>query len=61
MVLGEEVPEAVRLGNNDWDGAAAEAVAERIFDGRRIPYLGTVEIQPLRAVPPGAAGPTWNR
>jgi hypothetical protein len=61
VVLGEEVPETVLLSNNAWDGATVEVVAGRLFDGRRAAYLGTVEIEPLRVVPPGEAGPTWNR
>jgi hypothetical protein len=61
VVLGEEVPEDVRLSNNDWDGAAVDDVTARIFDGRRSPYLGTVGIEPLRVVPAAEAGPSWIR
>lgn len=61
VVLGEEVPEAVDLAGNAWDGMAAEAVTERFFDGRTVPYLGTVKIAPLLTTPSGGAGPTWIR
>jgi nitrous oxidase accessory protein NosD len=61
VVLGEEVPEDVRLGGNAWDNPKAEVVLERIFDGRRSPHLGKVEIEPLRDVPLETVGPTWIR
>ncbi|MCM2264631.1 MAG: hypothetical protein NDI73_05500 [Desulfuromonadales bacterium] len=61
VVLGEEVPEDVRLPNNLWDDLAADAVLERVFDGRRIPYLGRVQVEPLLTVSPTAVGPSWIR
>lgn len=61
VVLGEEVPEDVLLANNNWDGLPAAAVFERIFDGRRTPYLGRVQIEPVLVVPLGEAGPSWIR
>jgi len=60
VVLGEEVPEDVSLGGNAWEGGNADAVHERIFDGRRSPHLGKVEIEPLIDVPL-EVGPTWIR
>lgn len=61
VVLGEEVPEDVRLIGNDWDDLPVAGVIERIFDGRRTPYLGRVQIEPVRIVPPDEAGPSWIR
>jgi len=61
VVLGEEVPEDVQVANNDWDGMPAADVAERVFDGRRTPYLGKVRVEPILAVPPTGAGPSWIR
>jgi hypothetical protein len=61
VVLGEEVTEDVLLSHNDWDGATADDVVGRIFDGRRSAYLGTVEVEPMQFLPAGAVGPAWNR
>jgi hypothetical protein len=61
VVLGEEVPEDVQLTGNDWDGLPVAGVLERIFDGRRTPYLGRVRIEPVVTVPPDEAGPAWIR
>ena len=58
VVLGEEVPEDVTLGGNAWAETNADAVLERIFDGRRSPHLGKVEVEPLIAVPL-EVGPVW--
>ncbi|TLM68420.1 MAG: hypothetical protein FDZ69_02245 [Deltaproteobacteria bacterium] len=59
VVLGEEVPENVHLAGNNWDGGAAAAVLGQIFDGRRSPYLGIVEIEPVATLPANATGPSW--
>lgn len=61
VVLGEEVPEDVQLPNNLWDDMAADAELERIFDGRRAPYLGRVRVEPFLTVSPTAVGPSWTR
>ncbi len=59
VVLGEEVPEDVPLGNNAWEPPTADAVAERIFDGRRSPGLGIVTVEPLIDIPLETVGPMW--
>ncbi len=59
VVLGEEVPEDVQLGGNDWEATQADAVIERIFDGHRSPHLGKVTIEPLADIPLETVGPTW--
>lgn len=61
VVLGEEVPEAVMLGNNAWEQHPGESVTDRIYDSRRIPYLGHVQVDPMLASPPAGAGITWTR
>ena len=61
VVLGEEVPEDVNLAGNAWDGVAPEVLTERLFDGRSVPYLGTVQVEPLLATPPDGAGTAWIR
>jgi hypothetical protein len=61
VVLGEEVPEDVELGGNAWDAPDGAAVLERIFDGRRLPYLGKVLVEPLIKIPPETVIPLWNR
>lgn len=58
VVLGEEVPEDVALEGNAWEGGNADAVLERIFDGRRSPHLGRVKIEPFIDVPL-EVGPMW--
>lgn len=61
VVLGEEVPEDVQLANNDWDGVLATDVSDRVFDGRRAPYIGLVQVEPILAAAPDDAGPSWIR
>ena len=61
VVLGEEVPEDVQLANNDWDGMPATGVINRVFDGRRSPYIGLVQVEPVLTAAPDVAGPSWIR
>ena len=61
VVLGEEVPEEVNLAGNAWSSGAPAELNERLFDGRAVPYLGTVQVEPLLAKPPEGVGPAWIR
>jgi hypothetical protein len=61
VVLGEEVPEEVDLTGNAWDGVAPAALSQRLFDGRSVPYLGTVQVEPVLTTPPDGAGAAWIR
>ncbi|NJC88133.1 MAG: hypothetical protein FIB02_06305 [Desulfuromonas sp.] len=61
VVLGEEVPEDVRLLNNFWDDMTADTEFEQVFDGRRAPYLGRVQVEPFLTVSPTGVGPSWIR
>ncbi len=57
LVLGEEVPENVPAARNWWGGTDLERIGELLFDRRRDPYLGRIEIQPLLSAPVEGAGP----
>jgi len=61
VVLGEEVPDDVRMVNNYWGSGDLEEIAARMFDGRRIEYLGRVLFEPFLTSPNPVAGPTWSR
>jgi len=61
VILGEEVPEDVNLGRNYWRETDLRKIETTLFDGRREPYLGRVQVEPLLPVPPQQVGPTWNR
>lgn len=61
VVLGEDVPEDVALSGNRWDDGSAAAVLERVFDGRRVSYLGRVQVEPLLETIPEGSGPSWTR
>ena len=60
VVLGENVPEDVKLQRNFWlyqDDAPTEHF---FYDGRRSPYLGRVLIEPPRTAPSSQVGLSWN-
>lgn len=59
--LGEEVPEEVNLSGNYWENPAFDAASGSFFDGRRIPYLGRVQVEPSLQTAPAGAGPSWIR
>lgn len=61
VVLGEEVPEDVQLAKNGWEGAPATGVNNLFFDGRRVPYIGLVQIEPVLTAAPEGVGPSWSR
>jgi hypothetical protein len=60
VVFGEEVPEDVKMERNYWETPRDNALADLIFDGRRIDYLGKVLFEPMRSVPSKLAGPSWS-
>lgn len=61
VVLGEDVPDDVVLAGNYWGTAPTGEIVTRIFDGRRAPYLGRVQLEPRRSAPLAGAGPAWIR
>ncbi len=60
VVLGENVPEDVKLPRNFWlypDDVSAERF---FYDGRRSPYLGRTLIEPPRTAPSSQVGLSWT-
>lgn len=61
VVLGELVPDDVRIPGNYWVVTPGRTLAESVYDGRRSDYLGKVRYDPVRTTPSTQAGPTWSR
>jgi hypothetical protein len=60
VVLGEEVPEDVAMPHNYWGPGDIAAIEKSFFDGRRVEYLGQVQIAPILSAPVDQAGVSWN-
>lgn len=60
VVLGEVVPEDVKLPRNYWVHEGVALLSDFFYDGRRSPYLGQVLIEPQRTSPSPLAGLSWN-
>jgi nitrous oxidase accessory protein NosD len=59
VVLGEEVPDDVRMAGNYWGTDTPEMIAASLFDGRKDDYLGKVLFTPFVGKPFLAIGTTW--
>jgi len=57
VVLGEEVPDDLRLPRNWWGSGDPAVIERRLFDGRREAYLGRVLLLPQAEAPFAGAGP----
>jgi hypothetical protein len=51
VVLGEEVPDDVRMAGNYWGSDKPEAIEASFFDGRKEDYLGKVFFEPFAPAP----------
>lgn len=51
VVLGEEVPDDVRMAGNYWGPDKPEAIEASFFDGRKDDYLGKVLFVPFATAP----------
>lgn len=61
VVLGEEVPEGVPMRQNWWGKLDPEEIAASFYDGRRVDYLGRIELEPPAAARIPGAGVSWGR
>lgn len=61
VVLGEEVPNDVLLPRNWWGSSDPGVIAQGMFDGRRVDYLGRVLFEPPLSRPAGTVGGSWSR
>jgi hypothetical protein len=59
VVLGEEVPDDVRMAGNYWGTDTPETIAASLFDGRQDDYLGKVLFTPFVGKPFLTIGTTW--
>jgi len=59
VVLGEEVPDDVRMAGNYWGTDNPETIAAALFDGRKDDYLGKVLYGPFAEGPFSSAGASW--
>jgi len=59
VVLGEEVPDDVRMAGNYWGTDNPETIAAALFDGRKDDYLGKVLYGPFADAPFPSAGASW--
>lgn len=60
VVLGEDVPEDVKMPLNYWGNADSPVIENSFFDGRRESHLGTVRFKPFATNPIEKAGISWN-
>ena len=61
VVLGEEVPDDVRMAGNYWGTDNPETIAAALFDGRKDDYLGKVLFDPFATAPFTPAGDSGLR
>ena len=59
VMLGEEVPDDVRMAGNYWGTNNPEAIAASLFDGRKDDYLGKVLYGPFADAPFSSSGASW--
>lgn len=60
VVLGEEVADDVPMPGNYWGTSDLSFIVATFFDGRRIDYLGSVQVDPILTAPVEKAGISWN-
>lgn len=60
VVLGESVPEDLRIPRNHWPLNDPAALIRSFYDGRRSDYLGKVLFDPPRSTPSAQAGLSWS-
>lgn len=60
VVLGESVPEDLRVPRNYWHHTDPAALIGSFYDGRRSDYLGRVLFDPPRSAPSSQAGLSWS-
>lgn len=60
VVLGEDVPDDVRMPGNYWGRGGDSIIEAALFDGRRERHLGRVLYLPAADQPVRGAGISWN-
>ncbi len=60
VVLGEQVPDDVRMIRNYWVYDQSAPLENYFYDGRRSQYIGRVLTDPVRTTPSSQVGPSWS-